>query len=95
MFTQITQIFYTPFIVHVDASSKGFGCVLYQKIGDHIKILGFGSKTFNKAEQKYHSSELELLGLKWVATGQHFGHYLVYDPLGDVHTDNNPWVYFF
>ena len=51
--------------------------------------------TFNKAEQKYHSRELELLGLKWVATGQHFGDYLVYDPLGDVYTDNNPWVYFF
>ena len=92
---KLPRYFIPPFILHVDASSKGFGCNLYQKIGDHIKILGFGSKTFNKAEQKYHKSELELLALKWVATGQHFGDYLVYDPLGDVYTDNNPWVYFF
>ena len=37
--------------------SKGLGCALYQKIDDQIKILGFGSRTLNNIEQKYHSSK--------------------------------------
>ena len=53
-----------PFILNVDTSSKSLGCALYHKIDDWIKILGFGCKTLNITEQKYHSSKLEILGLK-------------------------------
>ena len=79
-------------MLHVDASSKGLSCVLYQKIDEEIKILGFGSRTLNKIEQKYHSSKLEFLGFKWAVT-KHFRDYLLYAPVADVYTDNNPLVY--
>ena len=78
----------------MDASREGLGCVLYLKIGDQIKVLGFGSRTFNKTEQKYQSSELKLLGLKWAVT-EHLRDYLVYAPVVDVYTDKNPLVYIF
>ena len=63
-------------MLHVDASSKGLGCALYQKIDGEIKILGYGSRTLSKTEQKYHSSKLEFLGLKWAVT-EHFRDYLL------------------
>ena len=50
--------FPSSLMLHVDASSKGLGCILYQKIDEEIKILGYGSRTLNKTEQKYHSSKL-------------------------------------
>ena len=84
--------FSSSFVLHIDASSKGLGCALYQKINGEIKILGYGSRTLSKAEQKYHSSKLEFLGLKWAVT-EHFRDYLFYAPIVDVYTDNNPLVY--
>lgn len=45
-------------------------------------------------QQKYQSSELELLGLKWAVT-EHLRDYLVYAPVVDVYTDKNPLVYIF
>ena len=54
--------------------------------------VGYGSRTLNKTEQKYHSSKLLFLGLKWAVT-EYFQDYLLYAPVVDVCTDNNPLVY--
>ena len=48
-------------------------------------MLVYGSTTLNKTEQKYHSSKLEFLGLKWAVT-EHFRDYLLYAPVVDVYT---------
>ena len=45
-----------PFILHVDASTKGLGAGLYQHKDKKVKILGYG---LGKTEQKYHSCKLE------------------------------------
>ena len=54
------------FILHVDASSKGLSLGLYQYKDMKVRILGYGSGAVAKAEQKYHSSKLEFLSLRWV-----------------------------
>ena len=41
------------------------------QVRGEIKILCCGSRTLSKTEPKYHSSELEFLGVKWVVT-EHF-----------------------
>ena len=58
-------------MLHVDVSSNGLACELYQRIDGEIEILGYGSTTLNKTEQKYHSSKLEFSELKW-AVIEHF-----------------------
>ena len=70
----------------------GLGCVLYQKTNGEIKILNYGSRSFNKTEQKYHSSNPEFLVIKWAVT-EHFSDYLL--SLIAVYTDNNPLLYVF
>ena len=62
--------FNIPYILHVDASHKGLGCVLYQRQGDKLRVIGYGSRTLVGAEKKYHSSKLEFLALKWAITQQ-------------------------
>lgn len=80
------------FSMHVDASTKGLGCVLYQKIKGELKLLGFGSRTLQGSEQRYHSTKLEFLALKW-SICDHFRDYLFYAKHVDVYTDNNPLTY--
>ena len=58
-------------MLHVDVSSNGLACALYRRIDGEIEILGYGSRTLNKTEQKYHSSKLEFSELKW-AVIEHF-----------------------
>ena len=58
--------FNQPFILHVDASTKGLGARLYQYKDKKVRIIGYGSRALTKAEQKYHSSKLEFLSLKWL-----------------------------
>ena len=84
--------FLSLFMLHVDASSKGLGCAFYQRVDEEIEILGYGTGTLNKTEQKYHSSKLEFLGLKWTVT-EHFRDYLLYAAVVYVYTDNNYIVY--
>ena len=84
--------FNQPFILHVDASTKGLDAVLYQYKDKKVRILGYGSRALVKAEQKYHSRKLEFLSLKW-AVSKHFGDYLTYVKQIEVHTDNNPLLY--
>ena len=81
-----------PFILHVDASTKGLGTGLYQCKDKKVRILGYGSRALAKAEQKYHSSKLELLLLKW-AVYEQFRDYFTYAKQTEVYTDTNPLLY--
>ena len=55
-------------------------------------MLGYGSRTLNDAEKKYHSSKLEFIALKWAVTDK-FKDYLAYANHCVVFTDNNPLLY--
>ena len=78
-----------PFILHVDASTKGLGAGLYQYKDKKVRILGYGSRALTKAEHKYYSSKMEFLSLKWAVCEQ-FRDYLTYAKQIEVYTDNNP-----
>ena len=78
-----------PFILHVDASTKYLGAGLYQYKDKEVRILDYGSRALVKAEQKYHSSKLGFLSLKW-AVCEHFREYLTYVKQIEVYTDHNP-----
>ena len=84
--------FHQPFILHVDASIKGLGAGLYWHKDKKVRTLGYGSRALAKAEQKYHSSKLEFLSLKWAVCEQ-FRDYLTYAKHTEVYTDNNPLLY--
>ena len=83
-----------PFVLHTDASEQGLGAVLYQKQDGVMRVIGYGSRTLNKAERNYHlhSRKLEFLALKW-AICEHFRDYLYYANSFTVYTDNNPLTY--
>ena len=79
-------------ILHTDASSRGIGCILYQKHEGKMRVIGYGSRTLRKAEENYHSTKLEFLALKWAIT-EVFRDYLAYATYFGAFTDNNPLVY--
>ena len=80
------------FKVHTDASEEGLGAVLYQIQDDGTsRVIAYASRSLKKSEQKYHSSKLEFLALKWAITDR-FHEYL-YGGTFEVHTDNNPLTY--
>ena len=83
-----------PFVLHTDASEQGLGAVLYQKQDGVMRVIGYGSRTLNKAERNYHlhSGKLEFLALKWAICEQ-FRDYLYYANSFTVYTDNNPLTY--
>ena len=66
--------------------------MLYQTQDDGTdRVIAYTSHSLKKSEQKYHSSKLEFLALKWAITDQ-FHEYL-YGGTFEVHTDNNPLMY--
>ena len=80
--------FNKPFLLETDASKEGLGVVLSHKQDDGCyHPIAFGSRMLTPSEQKYHSSKLEFLVLKWSIT-EHFKEYLAY-ALFMVCTDNN------
>ena len=82
------------FILHVDASEKGLGAVLYQEQEKALRVIGYGSRTLSPVERNYylHSGKLEFMALEWTVTEQFRG-YLYYVPHFLVYTDNNPLTY--
>ena len=80
------------FILHTDASGYGLGAILYQKQDEKMCVIGYGSRTLNKSESKYHATKLEFLALKWAVT-EVFHDYLGYSNHFWAFTDNNPLVY--
>ena len=83
--------FNQPFILEVDASNKGLGAVLSQRIGSRVHVVAYGSRGLRKAErnmENYSSRKLELLALKWAVT-EKFRSYLLGAKF-TIYTDNNP-----
>ena len=56
---EISQLYLEPFTLTTDASNQGLGAVLSQN--DHPCL--FISRTLNKAEENYSTSEKELLAI--------------------------------
>jgi hypothetical protein len=54
-----------PFILHTDASKFGLGAVLAQNIGGEEKVVAYASKSLNKAQQNYTTSDRECLAIIW------------------------------
>ena len=85
--------FHQPFILYVNASTKGLGYSLYQQNRGKFYVLGFGRRALSKSEKRYHSSKLEFLALKR-AVFSHFWEYVPYPSKGEADTGNNSLVYF-
>ena len=80
------------FQVYTDASELGLGAVLYQEQDDGTtRVIAFASCSLSNSEQRYHSSKLEFLALKWAIHDQ-FHEYL-YGSNFKVCTDKNPLTY--
>ena len=60
--------------VRCDASKKGLGACLEQKIGQMWKPIAFASRFLNNLESRYSTNELELLAVVWSL--EHFKYYL-------------------
>lgn len=80
-----------PYELHVDASSKGLGAVLYQKQNGLNRVISYASRGLSKTESHYPAHKLEFLCLKW-AVSEKFNEYL-YGQKFTVFTDNNPLTY--
>ena len=84
--------FEQPFRLETDAPKDGLGAVLSQKQSDgKYHPVTYASRSLKGSEEKYHSSKLEFLALKWAVVDQ-FREYLHYQPF-HVKTDNNPLTY--
>ncbi|KAJ8346740.1 hypothetical protein SKAU_G00281410 [Synaphobranchus kaupii] len=55
-----------PFVLHIDASDKELGAVLYQHQNGKLRVIGYGLRTLTPTERNYrlHSGKLEFLALK-------------------------------
>lgn len=63
-----------PAELHTDASSHGYGAILFQKVDDQLRVVEYYSRRTTDAESRYHSYELETLAV--VKAVEHFHHYL-------------------
>ena len=57
-----------------DASEKGLGACLEQKLGHIWKTVDYASRFLNRLEERYSRNELELLAIIWAL--EHFKYYL-------------------
>ena len=80
-----------PFTLHVDASRKGLGGVLYQERDGKLRVVAYASRSLTGSEKNYTVHKLEFLALKWAVTTK-FHHYL-YGNKVSIFTDHNPLVY--
>ena len=80
-----------PFELHIDASSKGLGAILYQRQNGNLKVISYASRGLKRSEKNYPAAKLEFLALKWSVTDK-LQDYL-YGAKFTVVTDNNPLTY--
>ena len=63
--------FEQPFWLDTDALKDGLGAVLSQKQSDgKYHPIAYASRSLKGSEEKYHSSKLEFLALKWAVVDQ-------------------------
>jgi hypothetical protein len=77
-----------PFHVSVDSSEHAAGWCVYQLVGEKQNVLGFGGKTYNKAQRGYFPGKQELFAIflaledyRWCLHGQEIF----------VHSDHKAW----
>lgn len=80
-----------PYILHVDASLKGLGAVLYQEYPEGLRPVAFASRKLKPSEKNYPIHQLEFLSLKWAVVDKL--HEYLYGASFTVRTDNNPLTY--
>lgn len=64
-----------PTELHTDASTLGYGAVLFQRVNNQLHVVAYFSRSTTKYEANYHSYELETLAV--VNAIKHFRHYLL------------------
>ena len=79
------------FTLHIDASNKGLGAVLYQQHDDKERVIAYASRGLMNTEKNYAAHKLEFLSLKWAVTDRFYD--LLYGNKFEVITDNNPLTY--
>ena len=80
-----------PFELHIDASSKGLGAVLYQKQNSKLRVISYASRGLKRSEKNYPAAKLEFLALKWAVSKKL--HDYLYGTKFTAVTDNNLLTY--
>lgn len=80
------------FVITTDASGHGIGAVLSQEINGKDLPIQFISRTLNRAEKNYHTTEQECLGIVWAV--KQFRPY-VYGRNFIIRTDHRPLQWLF
>ncbi|XP_051173560.1 uncharacterized protein LOC127289595 [Leptopilina boulardi] len=80
------------FVLTTDASNEGLGAILSQGHIGEDKPIAFASRTLNKAEINYTTTEKELLAIVWAV--KHFRHHL-FGRRFKIVTDHKPLVWLF
>ena len=84
--------FTKPFIITTDASNFAIGAILSQGEINKDRPIAFASRTLNKAEQNYSTTEKELAAIVWAV--KHFRPY-VFGTKFKIVTDHKPLQYVF
>lgn len=74
------------FVIYIDASHKGLGCVLVQ----HGKVIAYASRQLKPREQRYHTHDLELAAIVFAL--KLWRHYL-YGEKCEIFTDHKSLKY--
>lgn len=82
--------FTQSFVVTTDASNYAVGAVLSQGPIGKDRPVAYASRTLNKAEQRYSTTEREMLAIQWAA--KHFRQYL-YGKHFQIVTDHKPLIW--